>query len=562
MAYREVSMWEILQVLRLLGRGETTAGVSRATGRGRRTVREYKRHAEALGWKPGEVEPDEALSLGVYRRLHPSADEPGAIEQVLLPHREQMQAWLRPEDSQRGLTLTKVSDLLQRRGVEVPYSSLHRFAVKHCGFGSRKLTVRVAECGPGEVAEVDFGRLGIVPCGQGRKVLHALVVTLVHSRHQYVHVTHSQKLPDLIEGLEDAWDFFAGVPRRVVLDNLKAAVTKADRYDPIFSRVFDEYAAHRGFVVDSTVVRHAKGKPHVERQVPYVRERFFRGEQWLDRDHVQRAAVTWCTQVAGMRIHGTTRKRPLAVFEDVEAAALQPIVGERFDTPSWKECQVHPDHHIHFDRALYSVPTRHVGKQVDVRGDKRLVRIYVKGELVKAHPRKPPGGRSTDYADYPEELAPYAMRDPDYMVSEAKARGEHVGRFMQRLLRGDYPWAHLRQAQKLLRLGNKYGYRRLDDACRRALGFDLINVRRVRLILESGLERRSPSPRPAKGQLVQLPSRFARDNASFLHTQNKRKERDHGDQTLAQDRAQETEAVGASDHAAGPRGLRPQDEDE
>ena len=221
---------------------------------------------------------------------------------------------------------------------------------------------------------------------------------------------------------------------------------------------------------------------------------------------------------------------------------------------------MHGDHHVHFEKALYSVPTRHVGKTVDVRGDKRLVRIYVKGELVKTHERKPPGGRSTDYDDYPKELAPYAMRDPDYMVREAKARGEHVGRFMQRLLRGDYPWAHLRQGQKLLRLGNKYGYRRLDDACRRALGFDLINVRRVQSILESSLDKNSMPPASTQGQLVELPSRFARDNASFLHPPTK--EQTNGNQTVAENRAQETAAVGSADHADRPGQLRPQDEDE
>jgi hypothetical protein len=564
MAYREVSMWEILNVLRRLAQGQTQAEVARTTGRGRRTVRDYKRHARELGWTPDDGEPDEALALKVYQRLHPKSDEPGEAERLLLPHRPRIEAWLKPQPGEGagkgGLKLTKVSELLRRHGVEVPYSSLHRFAVKHCGFSDRRrLTVRMAECEPGEVAEVDFGRMGIVACGDGRRVLHALIVTLVHSRHQYVHVSHGQTLDDLIEGLEDAWEFFGGVPRRVIIDNLKAAVTKADRYDPIFGRVFDEYAKHRGFVIDSAVVRHPKGKPHVERQVQYVRERFFRGEQWLDRDHVQRAAVTWCMQVAGMRVHGTTRMRPLAVFEDVEKPALSAISSERFDTPQWGDCKVHGDHHVNFGKALYSVPTRHVGKQVDVRGDSRLVRIYLKGELVKTHPRKAPGKRSTDYDDYPKELAPYAMRDPDYMIGEAKGRGQHVGQFMQRLLSGDYPWAHLRQGQKLLRLGNKYGHKRLDGACRRALGFDLINVRRVQTILEISLDTTRPPSGP-RGQLIELPSRFARDNTSFNHTSTK--EQDHGDQAINEDGTQEAEAVRPAGHATGPLQLRSQDEDE
>ena len=178
------------------------------------------------------------------------------------------------EDGSRGLRLTKVHELLGRHGVEVPYSSLHRFAVKHCGFHERqRITVRVADVEPGELAEVDFGRLGLVPDPETgrRRVLHALIVTLVYSRHQYVHVTTTQKLPDLIDGLEDAWEYFGGVPARVVLDNLRAAVTKADRYDPVFQRTFEEYAAHRGFVIDAAVVRHPTGKAQASYCTPFCR---------------------------------------------------------------------------------------------------------------------------------------------------------------------------------------------------------------------------------------------------------------------------------------------------
>ena len=424
------------------------------------------------------------------------------------------------------LLLPMVHELLGRQGIEVPYTSLHRFAVKHCGFQERKrITVRVAEVEPGELAEVDFGRLGLVadPETERRRVLHALIVTLVYSRHQYVHVTFSQKLPDLVEGLEDAWEYFGGVTARVVLDNLRAAVVKPDRYDPIFQRTFEEYARHRGFVIDAAVVRHATGKPHVERQVQYVRESFFRGEEWHDITHVQREAIRWLTEVAGKRIHGSLCEKPIVRFE-AEKPALAPLGAQRFDPPTWAKCKVHPDHHIQFGRAIYSVPTRYVGKELWVRADRGLVRAYFEGELIKTHERKPPGGRSTDYDDYPKELAPYAMRDPERMISEARQQGKHVGRFMERLLSGSFTWAHLRQAQRLLRLSNKYGRERLDAACRRALHFDRIHVGRVEKIVAAGLDQHAPTKPP--GQLVVLPSaRFLRPAGSFDHPlRNQRKE--------------------------------------
>lgn len=521
MAYREVEMWEILDVLRRASRGESKTAIRRATGRTRKTVRRYLERARKLGWEPSSgVEPDEALALEVARSLKPVGRTAcaGSSESRLGAHRDQIRQWLFPQDESRGLRLSKVHELLRRQGTEVPYTSLHRFAVKHCGFHERqRITVRVAEVEPGELAEVDFGRLGLVadPQTGRRQVLHALIVTLVYSRHQYVHVTFSQKLPDLIEGLEDAWGYFGGVTARVVLDNLRAAVVKPDRYDPTFQRTFEEYARHRGFVIDAAVVRHATGKPHVERQVQYVRESFFRGEHWHDITHVQREAIRWATEVAGQRIHGTLCEKPIVRFE-AEKTALRPLEAPRFDPPTWAKCKVHPDHHIQFGRAIYSVPTRYVGKELWMKADRRLVRAYFGGELIKTHERQPPGGRSTDYEDYPKELAPYAMRDPQRMISEAYRQGKYVGRFMERLLSGSFPWAHLRQAQRLLRLSNKYGRERLDAACRRALHFDLIHVGRVEKIVEIGLDQKAQSRSP--GQLVLLPSaRFLRPAGSFDH---------------------------------------------
>jgi len=569
MAYREVGMWEILEVLRRIGRGEKRSAVARATGFRRKTVRRYVNLAVKLGWKPGLEDPTEELAVGVFRKLRPVPEggRVGEVERLLLPHRAKIKAWLAPDektDSKRGLRLTKVHELLSRQGIDVAYSSLHRFAVKHCGFAdSRRFTVRIAESEPGEVAEVDFGRLGLIwdPEKEHNRVAHALIVTLVHSRHQYVHVTHSQKLQDLIDGLEDAWTFFGGVTRRLVVDNLRAAVTKADIYDPVFERIFNEYATYRGFVIDAARVAHAKDKPRVERNVQYVRESYFRGENWLDIGDAQRGAIRWCMKSAGMRVHGTTRKRPLVVFENVEQATLLPLEKERFDPPFWGEYKVHPDHHVSFQKALYSVPTRYVGKTVWVRGDTKLVRIYLDGELVKTHERQTPGGRSTDYADYPEEAAPYAMRDPERLIREARKRGKHVGEFMEALLSGDFPWAKLRQAQKLQRLGQKYSSRRVDQACRRALAFDLINVRRVEQIIRGNLDRVDlPEGQRAETEVVQFPLRFERAAESFSHQQQTEGDDHGGSETIAQNRSETSEAIGHRTDAARPGELRKESE--
>jgi hypothetical protein len=168
MAYHEVAMWEILTVLERLARRESKTAIARATGHSRSTVRRYEHVARELGWTPeGEAPPDglEALAAKIGHRLQPGSDrDAGEIEAQLLPQLEQIRQWLTPApQEQRGLRLTKVHQLLTRHGVVVPYSSLHRFVVKHCAFGARgRVTVRMADVAPGELAETDFGRLGRV----------------------------------------------------------------------------------------------------------------------------------------------------------------------------------------------------------------------------------------------------------------------------------------------------------------------------------------------------------------------------------------------------------------
>ena len=144
MAYREIAMWEVLEVLRRVGRGERQRAIARVSGHSRTTVRRYEKAARELGWVPGEDEPDEALALAVVAALRPGAKDrqPGASEALLAPHQPRLREWLVPEDGSRGLKLSKVHQLLARGGVKVPYSSLHRFAVSRCGFAdSRRLTV-------------------------------------------------------------------------------------------------------------------------------------------------------------------------------------------------------------------------------------------------------------------------------------------------------------------------------------------------------------------------------------------------------------------------------------
>jgi len=121
-----------------------------------------------------------------------------------------------------------------------------------------------------------------------------------------------------------AFAFFGGVPAFLVVDNLKPGVLRPDRYDPQLNRGYAELAAHYGVLIDPCRVAHPKDKPRVERPMPYIRDSFFAGRTFISVTEINEAAEKWCLSVAAERIQGTTRQRPWALFQQVEASVLRP----------------------------------------------------------------------------------------------------------------------------------------------------------------------------------------------------------------------------------------------
>ena len=515
MAYKEVHRVEIEEVIRRWQSGNSQRSIATGTGLSRETVRRYLAAARKAGVvQEGPAPTENQLSvLASVSRSGPREPEV-PTEEKLAPWADQIYQWITVD----RLQLTRVRELLAERDCQVPYTSLHRFVSRRHWQRRRTTTVRMGSTVPGEVAELDFGRLGYIHDeGSGRRrVVWTLLVVLTYSRHSFLWPAFGQTLEEVIVGLEAAWAFFGGIPRYLVVDNFPAAVAGADALHPRLTRGFLEYSQHRGFITDPARVRHPKDKPMVERSVQYARERFFKGGEFRDLADVRDQAQRWCRDVAGMRIHGTTRRQPLQVFLDEERQALLPWDGEPYEVTHWRSAKVHTDHHVACQYALYSVPSTLCppGQQVEVGLGLKLVRIFHKGQLVKVHPRQPRGGRATDPADYPAELPAYTLRAPDGIKRKARELGPAVAEFAERLFDGPTPWSRIRQGHKLLRLGERYTSERLDAACRRALEVDLIDVNRVERILLQALEQQETTP--------ELPAppptgRFARPGHVFAH---------------------------------------------
>jgi hypothetical protein len=510
MAFREVAVTEIREVLRAWLSGSGLRQVAAQAGVDRKTARRYVQAAvdAGLARDGGLGQLSDELVGQVAQAVRPV--RPGGHglgwEQLVACHAEiegQVTA---------GLSVVKIGVLLERRGVVVPYRTLHRFCVERCGFGKTAATVRVADGEPGAECQLDFGYLGLLAdpvTGRQRKV-HGLIFTACYSRHVFVWLSFTQTLAALVAGCEAAWVFFGGVFKVLIPDNASAIVADADAVNPRFTAGWLDYAQHCGFATDAARVRSPKDKPRVERAVQYVRGNFFAGERFTGLADAQARAEAWCREVAGMRIHGTIQARPAEVFAAQEAGALLPL-SLPYDVPVFAKVKVHRDFHVEVGRALYSAPKEYLGCYLDARADTALVKLFHRGQLVKAHPRQQPGRRSTDPADLPAEKTTYAMRDVAALAKAAGRHGDAIGAYAQRLLDTDLPWTKMRQVYRLLGLVRRYGPGPVDQACTRALEVDVVNVTKIASMLEKATENAPPPPRPP----VAATARFARDPAEY-----------------------------------------------
>lgn len=508
MARRRFTVRDIDEILAYWHETGSINGTARSLGVNRRTVRKYVSKAREKGYVPGSSPPPEGWRAFVREKLPESVGrtQPSeAMSRIGDLHQEVVE----------GLEQTTAATVWQRlrdeRGLRVSLNSFYRYLRRHIAQGKRVkgITIRRGEAAPGEVVEVDFGTLGIWwdPLGRRRRRVYAFIMVLGHSRHMFVWITLTIDRRAWVQAHIEAFEFFGGVPRRVVLDNLKSGVLKPDIYDPKFNRTYEELSRHYGFIVDPARARTPREKPVVERMVPYARGSFWKGREFGPLEEMQASARRWCLEVAGRRVHGTTGLQPLAHFREMEEPALKPLPLEPFEMTTWTRAKVGPDCHIQVGRSLYSIPYLYVGKTVDVRLTETMVQCFLEEEVVKVHSRVAPGRRNTDWRDYPPEKARILRENPEWCRRRAAETGESVAWVVGTLLDG-HAQHYLRQARGVLRLIDVYGRERLAAACQRARAFGDPSYRTVKGVLERGLDRDMQltlAPTPSAGAFLRGP---------------------------------------------------------
>jgi len=489
MARRRFTVRDIAEILEHWQAGRSISAISRSLGVCRGTVRKYVYAVEARGYRQGDPTPSQGWKA-FLRDVIPKPPDPSTRSEVfarLLPYQDEIR---------EALATTTAATIWQRlrdeEGVKVSLASFYRYLSCFLADVWKKpcITVRRSDPPPGEEAQIDFGYLGMwqEPKTGKRYRLWAFAMILSFSRHMFVRVVTRMDQREWLMCHTLAFQFFSGVPKRVIPDNLKTGIIKPDLYDPKFNQGYEELAHHYGIIIDPARSGKPRDKARVERVIPYIKDSFWSGRSFASLEDINKQATEWCLKVAGMRQHGTTKQQPFILFRLAEENQLKPLPAMPFEIVTWHQAKVAPDCHIQVGSTLYSVPYQYVGKTVAVKLGSRVIEVYLDYELIKTHSRGARGQRVTDWNDYPPEKAAFFQRTPDWYLQRASLIGIATRQTVEALLE-EHAFHNLRQCQGILRLAEKYGKDRLEQACARANAFGDPRYRTVKTILERELDK-------------------------------------------------------------------------
>jgi transposase len=496
---------EIREIVRQLRAGESIHAVARNTGVHRKTIRRYKRWAEQADLLKGEEV--SAAQLEAVARETFAANVPPQQASSVAPYQALVEALVK-----ENVDGTVIWRRLQERGYGGSLSSVYRF-LKHVSPPELEVYVRV-EVEPGEESQVDFGYVGqlLDERGEPRKAW-AFVMTLSYSRHMYVEFVFDQQVDSWLRCHVNAFAFFEGAPRRVVLDNLKSGIIARTWDDAQVQQAYRECAEHYGFIIAPCRVRTPQHKGKVERGVGYVKKAFLAGRGVLSLVEANRLARVWCCTEAGLRKHGTTKQQPLERFMQTEKAALRSLPERPYDRGVWKSVKLHRDCYVVFEGAYYSAPFRLVGQTLLVRGGTRDVQLFTpEYQWIATHERaSAPGQRLTEPAHLPPDKVAAVLFDADSVQQTAADIGPATAQLVAHLL--DDPVLDRRaNVRRVLALRERYGDSRLEAACARALHFGDPSLTTLKRILDKALDSQPLPAPPATG-----PGRtFARTAAEIL----------------------------------------------
>src|SRR3989449_3139360 len=502
MPRKRLSMRQVHEVLRLKWAvGLSDRQIARSLGLSRPTVAAYVQRAQVAGlsWPL----PDGLDAATLEQRLFPPSPATGPV-----PNLAPDWPTVHHELKRKGVTLFRrweESKATTPEGFQYSW-----FCKAYRAWGSKLNLVMRQSHRAGEKLFVDYAGQSL-PVVNGRTgEVHEValfIAVLGASNSTYVEATWTQSLPDWIGSHVRTFAALGGVPDIVVPDNLKAAVTRAHRYEPELNRTYADLAHHYGFAVLPARAAKPRDKAKVEVGVQVV-------ERWILarlRHHTffslaeVNAAIS--PLLHALNAHPFKKlpgsRQPL--FAALDRPALKPLPVQPYEYAEWKQVRVNIDYHVEVEGHYYSVPYALVKQQLDVRLSTHVVEMFAKGKRVASHQRSPhKGHHSTVAAHMPIAHQRYVEWTPQRLIHWAATSGPATARVVETILASrPHPQQGFRSCLGIMRLGKRYSTERLEAACRRALTIGACSYKSIESILKNGLDRR---PLPQQPDLTSRPS--------------------------------------------------------
>jgi len=512
-------MTEKIDIIRRIKMGQSIRAIHRETGIHRTIIRKLRRIALDRDWLiDGSHLPSES------EMQHALIDDNDSITKAahsLDQFKDKIKQW-----HESGYSFVVIHKLVNDY-YKCSEATVRRYIQKY--LPTIKKPVMVRPTVPGEIMEVDFGYLGITydyKTKHNRKT-YLFSGRLRHSRHTYRERVFSQKQDVFFACHIHAFEYFGGVPQKVVPDNLKAAVIKASVEDPHINHVYQDLAQYYGFLISPCKPYKPEHKGGVENDIRYVKKNFWplfkeqekmKGHTVPHAEELSVALEKWNKEIADVRIIRGVGKRPCDLFESEEKKVLLPLPYPRWDPVTISQAKVQETWRIQFQSSFYSVPYKYIGETVTVMANSTSVYIFLAHQEIASHPR---AMRKWEYKRKKEHAPPepeeYMSATKESILYSAQRIGTSVYYVVKALFtRKDVDG--LRPARALMALRKKYGDMRLSRACSRALLYDNPEYRSVKLILENGLDKLDKEyPVDAVGQKM---FRFARMPGYFAVTKN------------------------------------------
>ncbi|MBY0595224.1 IS21 family transposase [Bacillus bingmayongensis] len=480
------------EILRLHSQGVSQRGIASSCSHSRNTVNEVLKRAQTHGisW-PFENDISD-----------------GELQELLFPEKNAISNFRRKPDceyvhkelAKSGVTLSLLWDeycLNSRANQEIPYSYRQFCRFYHEYATKTKATMRIKRK-PGELLEVDWAgqTMHMKDNITGEEIpVYVFVSALPYSQYAYVEGFLSMDTENWITAHIHAFQFYGGVTRIIVPDNLKTGVVKASRTDPVINRTYQELAEYYQTSVIPARVRHPKDKSSAEGTVGNI-------STWIIASlrHQQFFSLTELNQaIQGKLMEFNTKefqKRPgnrLTAFMEEEKFALLPLPVSPYEIATWKKATVQYDYHINLDKMYYSVPYDYIKHQVDIRITRQIIESFYKNFRIASHKRL--HGKEGQIATNPDHMPKKHKQFIDFnretVLDWAGASGTHILITVTSIL-ASYKTEKqgLKSSLGLMKLADKYSIESVEKACERALSYTpRPTLKSIQTILKTGQDR-------------------------------------------------------------------------